>query len=82
MQNPEQSADEDAEKNEEDSEGSSDEDEDQKAPRLQENVILPQIVSRPKPQGPLEQLGFQPGTVAHAYNPSHQEAEAKEWLQV
>lgn len=57
-------------------------DEDQKAPRLQENVILPQIVSRPKPQGPLEQLGFQPGTVAHAYNPSHQEAEAKEWLQV
>lgn len=57
-------------------------DEGQKAPRLQEDAILPQIVSRPKPQGPLEQLGFQPGGAAHAYNPSHQEAEAKEWLQV
>lgn len=56
----------------------------QNALRLQEDEILPQIVSHttPKPQGPLEQLGFQPGTVAHAYNPSHQEAEVKEWLQV
>lgn len=56
----------------------------QNALRLQEAEILPQMVSHttPKPQGPLEELGVPPGTVAHAYNPGGQEAEVKEWLQV